>query len=146
MPTITESEVLDAPAARVWALLRDFSAIGDWHPHLPPVQIEGGPADRVGATRVFPALGEHRETLLALDDLARSATWRFDDAGGLPVRDYLSTLQVTPVGDRSVVAWSARFDCDAADEAAVRAQVLDGVFRPGLAALADRFALVEATR
>jgi hypothetical protein len=147
MPTITESAVLDAPGARVWALLRDFSTIGDWHPHLPAPLIENGPADRVGAVRVFAELGGHRETLLALDDLARSAAWRFDDSGGLPVRDYLSTIQVTPVSDdRAVVSWSARFDCDAADEPAVRAQVLDGVFRPGLAALADRFATAEATR
>ncbi len=145
MPTITESAVLDAPAARVWALLRDFAAIGDWHPHLPPVQIEGGPADRIGATRIFPTLGGHRETLLALDDLNRSTTWRFDDTGGLPVRGYTSTITVTPVGDdRALVAWSARFDCDAADEPAVRGQVFDGVFRPGLSALTDRFATAVA--
>src|SRR5689334_6493327 len=138
MPTITESAVLGAPAARVWALLRDFAAIGDWHPYLRPPLIENGPADRVGTIRVFPGLGGHRETLLALDDGTRATTWRFDDPGGLPVRDYRSTIQVTAVGaDQALVSWSARFDCDAADEPAVRTQVLDGVFRPGLAALAD---------
>jgi Polyketide cyclase / dehydrase and lipid transport len=129
-----------APATPAWALRRDFSAIGDWRPHLPPAQIENGPADGVGATQVFPGLGGHRKTLLALDDLARSSTWRFDDSGGLPVRDYLSTIQVTPrVDGRSQVTRSARFDCDAADEPAVRAQVLDEVFRPSLAAVADEF-------
>jgi hypothetical protein len=32
MPQITESTVAGAPADEVWALLRDFAAIGDWHP------------------------------------------------------------------------------------------------------------------
>jgi polyketide cyclase/dehydrase/lipid transport protein len=149
MPTITDRAVLDAPTVQVWALLRDFAAIGEWHPFLPPVQIENGPADRVGATRVFPQLGGHRETLVALDDLTWTASWRFDDSGGLPVRDYVSTLRVIPLGDeRVVVDWSARFDCDADDEPAVRTQILDQVFRPGLGALADRFrpAVVEAGR
>ena len=32
MPQITESTMVGAPAGEVWALLRDFAAIGDWHP------------------------------------------------------------------------------------------------------------------
>jgi hypothetical protein len=86
MPSVTTSAVLGAAADRVWALLRDFSAIG------------------------------------------------------LPVRDYVASLRVTPLGDeQSLVTWSARYDCDAVDEAGVLAQVRDGVFRPGLAAPVHRF-------
>jgi hypothetical protein len=66
MPQITESTVAGAPVGEVWALLRDFAAIGDWHPALPPAEIEDGPADRVGCVRVFPLAGGHRETLVAL--------------------------------------------------------------------------------
>jgi hypothetical protein len=47
-------------------LLRGFSAIGSWHPHLPEAKIEGGdPGDRVGAVRAFSAAGGHRERLVA---------------------------------------------------------------------------------
>jgi hypothetical protein len=109
MPTVTATAVLNAPPAHVWALLRDFAGIGGWHPFLPPVRVEGGPADRVG----------------------------------LPVRDYVSTLSVTAAGDGALVTWSSRYDCDAADEPAVVAQVRDGILRPGLAALTDRFAATE---
>jgi len=35
MPQVFTSTVVGAPVAEVWALLRDFSAIGDWHPALP---------------------------------------------------------------------------------------------------------------
>jgi hypothetical protein len=69
MPTVITTAVLDAAADRVGAMLRDFSAIGEWHPHLPPALIENGLADRVGATRLFPTLGGHRETLPGLDGL-----------------------------------------------------------------------------
>lgn len=144
MPTITESVVLPVPPERAWALLRDFAGIGDWHPFLPPVRVEGGPADRIGATRVFPTpAGEHRETLVALDDAARRTSFRFDDSAGLPVRDYVSTLSVDPAGDGTVVTWSSRYDCDVVDEPAVVAAVRDGILRPGLAALATRFAVTE---
>ena len=60
MPQITESTVVGAPAGEVWALLRDFAASGDWHPALPPAEIEDSPADRVGYVRVYPLAGGHR--------------------------------------------------------------------------------------
>jgi hypothetical protein len=142
MPRIVTSAVLDAPAQEVWELLRDFSAIGSWHPFLPEAKIEGGdPVDRVGAVRVFPAAGGHRERLVALDDAERSTRYAFEDTAGLPVRDYVSGLRVTPASDTtSLVEWTAGFDCDATDEPQVISQVRDGIFLPGLAALKERFA------
>jgi len=143
---ILTSTLVDAPPERVWALLRDFAAIGDWHPFLPSVRIENGPADRVGSVRVFPEAGGHdsgghRERLVALDDRARRIEFAFEDTAGLPVRDYVSAMRVEPVDDgrRTFVAWSATFDCDAADVDKVIGQVRDGIFNPGLAALGQRF-------
>ena len=46
MPEVFTSTVVGAPVCEVWTLLRDFAAIGDWHPALPPAEIEDGPADR----------------------------------------------------------------------------------------------------
>jgi len=140
VPTIVTSTVVDAPPERVWALLRDFSAIGDWHPYLPAVRIEDGPADRVGCVRSFPE-GGHRERLVALDDRARRIEYAFEDDGGLPVRDYVAAMRVEPVGEgsRTFVEWSASFDCDASDANKVIAQARDGIFIPGLAALGQRF-------
>src|SRR5690349_17082753 len=143
MSTVSASTVLEAPPDRVWSLLRDFARIGDWHPYLPAARIENGPGDRIGATRVFatPDGGEHRETLVALDDVARTTTYRFDDDAGLPVRDYRATIAVLDAGDgeRALVTWSASYDCDVAAEAAVAGQVRDGILKPGLHALASRF-------
>ena len=53
MPQVFTSTVVGAPVGEVWALLRDFAAIGSWHPALPPCEIEDGPADR-GPGRLGP--------------------------------------------------------------------------------------------
>jgi hypothetical protein len=142
MPQVTESTVVGGPVGEVWALLRDFGAIGDWHPALPPAEIENGPADRVGCVRVFPLAGNHRETLVALDDQQRRIAFTFaDHTAGLPVRSYTSTITARPVtlNDYTYIEWSSRFDCDEADEDKVIAAICDGVFVPGLKALEQRF-------
>jgi len=147
MPQVTESTIVGAPAGEVWALLRDFGAIGSWHPALPPAEIEDGPADRVGCVRVFPLAGGHRETLIALDDQQRAISFSFADrAAGLPVRSYTSTITARPVtlSGRTHVEWSSRFDCDEADEDKAIAAVRDGVLVPGLKALEQRFGLAPS--
>jgi hypothetical protein len=142
MPQVHTSTVVGAPVGEVWALLRDFGAISDWHPALPPCRIEDGPADRVGCTRVFPMAGNHREYLVSLDDYGRTIAFSFaDGAGGLAVRNYLSTMTVRPVttGNQAYVEWCSRFDCDAPDEDQVISQISGGVLVPGLKALEQRF-------
>jgi hypothetical protein len=141
MPQIVTSTVVASPAGEVWALLRDFGAIGDWHPALPPCEIEDGPADRVGCVRVFALAGGHRETLTGLDDQQRIIAFAFGDNAGLPVRGYTSMMTARPVtlSDQAYVEWSSRFDCDEADEDKVIAAVRDGVLVPGLKALEQRF-------
>jgi hypothetical protein len=145
MPRIVTSTVVASPVGEVWALLRDFAAISDWHPALPPCEIEDGPADRVGCVRVFPLAGGHRETLTWLDDQQRIIAFAFGDNAGLPVRSYMSMMTAQPVtlSDQTYVEWSSRFDCDEADEDKVIAAVRDGVLVPGLKALEQRFGLAR---
>ncbi len=142
MPQIATSTVVGGPVGEVWALLRDFAAIGDRHPALPPAEIEGGPADRVGCVRAFPLAGGHRETLAGLDDQCRTIAFTFgDNAAGLRVRSYNSTMTARPVtlSDQTYVEWSSRFGCDEADEDKMITQIRDGVLAPGLRALEQRF-------
>jgi len=142
MPQVFTSTVVGAPIGEVWALLRDFAAVGNWHPTLPPCEIEGGPADRVGCARVFPLAGGHREMLVRLDDETRTIAFTFADyAAGLRVRRYLSRMSARPitVSNHTYIEWVSRFDCDESDEDAMIAQVRDGVLIPGLNALEQRF-------
>jgi polyketide cyclase/dehydrase/lipid transport protein len=145
MPRIVTSTVVASPAGEVWALLRDFAAIGDWHPALPPCEIEDGPADRVGCVRVFPLAAGHRETLTRLDDQQRIIAFAFRDSAGLPVRSYMSMMSAQPItlSDQTYVEWSSRFDCDEADEDEAIAAIRDGVLVPGLKALEQRFGVAR---
>jgi polyketide cyclase/dehydrase/lipid transport protein len=51
VPQIVTSTVVATPVGEVWALLRDFAAIGDWHPALPACEIQ----DRTGREIAVPA-------------------------------------------------------------------------------------------
>ena len=49
MTSIFTSSVINAPIDDVWAKIRDFNALPDWHPAIADSRIEGdGPSDRVG--------------------------------------------------------------------------------------------------
>jgi hypothetical protein len=106
------------------------------------VRDRGRPGRPGGSTRVYPLAGGHRETLVSLDDRGRTIAFSFaDNAAGLPVRNYLSTMTARPVtiGDHTYIEWSSRFDCDEPDEDKTTAQIRDGVLVPGLRALGERF-------
>jgi hypothetical protein len=83
--------------------------------------IEDGKAgDQVGAVRRFTVGGRvTRQVLLAHSDLERSYSYGFVGDCPFPVVDYCATLRVLPIiaDGRSLVEWSATFDC-APDERA----------------------------
>ena len=100
------STVIDAPADEVWARIRDFNGLADWHSGMVATsEIEEGKAgDQVGGVR---------EKLLAHSDQERSYTYDFQK-DPFDVDNYLATIRVTPVtdGNRSFVEWWTTFDCD----------------------------------
>ena len=58
MTKVYRSAVIDAPADKVWKLVRDFNGLPKWHPAIATSEIEGGlPADRVGCVRRFTLQG-----------------------------------------------------------------------------------------
>src|SRR4029453_17699819 len=71
MARIYASSVLPAPAAKVWARIRDFNGLPNWHPAIAESRIENGePSDRVGCIRDFRLRNGDRirECLLGLSD------------------------------------------------------------------------------
>ena len=110
------STVIDAPADDVWARIRDFNGLPDWHGGMVATsEIEDGRAgDQVGSVRGFTLTdGTHlREGLLSHSDAERSYSYDFQKTP-FDVDNYLATIRVTPVtdGDRSFVEWWTTFDC-----------------------------------
>ena len=98
---VVRSAILDAPIARVWAVLRDFNSHDQWHAVVERSRIEHGePSSRVGCVRSFTLKDGNRirEQLLGLSDSEHRSTYCILDAT-LPmsryVRGHLSYQRIT---------------------------------------------------
>ena len=143
MAEVYTSSVIGAPAERVWAVIRDFNGLPEWHPAIAESRIEGGaPADQVGCVRAFRLKdgGHIRERLLALSDYDYSCTYAILESP-MGVENYVATLKLTPItdGGRSFAEWSAAFDCPPEREAELVATIGQGVFQGGFDSLKSRF-------
>ncbi len=116
MTTSYYSTVLQHPADRVWAALRDFNGLATWFSGaVSESHIEDGLSGlTIGAVRSFQ-MGDSRirERLRALSDIDRSYSYEFCEPAPFPVTGYLATVKVTPVSDagHALVEWWADFDC-----------------------------------
>lgn len=129
---------LDVPqsADRVWQLIGGFGSLPDWLPYI----TESRPG-RGGRLRTLTNAegGVIVERLEAFDDTARSYTYAIEQAP-FPVTGYRSTLQVVDRGDGgSRVEWSGTFTPDGVDDGDAIA-LFEGIYRDGLAALAQTLA------
>ena len=143
MPKVYTSSVIAAPADAVWAAIRDFNGLPDWHPAIAESRIEGGaPADQVGCVRAFRLHdgGFIRERLLALSDYDLSCSYSILESP-MGVENYVATLKLTPItdGNRCFAEWSAEFDCPPEREDELVTLIGNGVFQGGFAALKERF-------
>lgn len=139
---VTEKVTINAPADVVWARIRNFDALKDWHPAVAESPADKGNAE--GSVRQLKLKdgGTLTETLEAYDDAKKRYSYRAKDGGALPVTNYTSTITVTAEGGGSVVEWRGAFyrgypnndpPPDRNDEAAVKA--VTAVYQAGLANL-----------
>lgn len=106
------STVIDAPADRVWARLRDFHDMSWAAGLIERCEAVGHAAGtQIGAKRLVN--GVCHETLLGLDDEGRVIRYRIDDSPGVVSKDnvqgYIGEVRVFPVTDtnRGFVLWTA---------------------------------------
>jgi hypothetical protein len=143
MVKVYTSSVIDAPADRVWATVRDFNAMPSWHPGIRDSRIEGNhPSDKIGCVRNFNLKdgGNIRERLLALSDYDYSCTYSILESP-MGVSNYISTLKLAPItdGNRTFAEWSAEFDCAPDRTNALVQLVGQGVFQGGFDSLKRSF-------
>ncbi len=137
------SAVMNATLEQAWGMLRDFGALGQYHPYFQDSYIEDGrPADQVGCVRHFSVRdggGYLREQLLALSDDEHRCRYRIlhIDADW---RDYVAEMHLLPVteGGRCFGEWWATFEVPEAEAAAAVARV-EGTFSTFFACVDQRF-------
>lgn len=136
---VVERITINAPPSAVWAKLKNFDALKDWHP-----AVAESPADKgnsVGSVRRLKLKGggDVTETLESHDDAKMKYSYRAKDGGALPVSNYTSTISVSAEGNQSIVEWRGAFyrayqnndpPPDQNDDAAVKA--ITGVYKGGL--------------
>ena len=139
---VVESVTIAAPAAEVWARIKNFDSLSAWHP-----AVASSPADKgntEGSVRQVALKGGGAlvESLERYDDAQMHYSYRAKDGGALPVSNYTSTISVTATGNTSTVEWRGAFyrghpgnepPPEQNDEAAVKA--ITGVYQSGLANL-----------
>ena len=143
MVRVYVSTLIDATAENVWARVRDFNGLPQWHPGIADSRIENNePADRIGCIRHFHTRdgGLIRERLLGLSDYDYSCSYEILESP-MGVSDYVATLKLTPItdGNRCFAEWSAEFDCAETRETELVETIGDRVFQGGFDALKAHF-------
>ncbi|HEY4067162.1 MAG TPA: SRPBCC family protein [Burkholderiaceae bacterium] len=132
---VTRSTIIDAPIARVWAVLRDFNSHDQWHGVVEASRIEGQErGDQVGCVRSFTLKDGHRirEQLLTLSDREHKSTYCIVEAT-VPLQRYVATVTLKPVtdGDRTFWHWDSTFATPPGMERELREMVAQGVYEAG---------------
>ena len=139
---VVETIKIAAPASAVWARIKNFDALKDWHPAVQASPADKGNTEGSERTVSLKGGGTLHETLERYDDATMRYSYRAKDGGALPVTNYTSTISVSGEGNTSTVEWRGAFyrgfpnndpPPDKNDEAAVKA--ITGVYQSGLANL-----------
>ncbi|MCY4288731.1 MAG: SRPBCC family protein [Aestuariivita sp.] len=143
MINIWVSSIIPTEIERVWAVVRDFNAIPDWHPLIAESRIEtGAPSDQIGCIRNFSTTdgGRIREQLLSLSDGNHSFSYCILEAD-LKLLNYTAGLSLQRVTDGNVTfgSWWAEFNTPPDQEEELSQLVKNEVFQAGFDALKSRF-------
>ena len=136
---VVRSTIIDAPIARVWAVIRDFNSHDQWHAVVNTSHIEGGQrSDQVGCVRSFTLNdGNHiREQLLTLSERDYKSSYAIVEAT-VPLQRYVATVTLKPVtdGNRTFWHWESTFSTPPGRERELRDMVATDVYEAGFESL-----------
>lgn len=147
MASVDVSSVVGANIDRVWAVVRDFNGMPNWHPLIDRSRIEeGAPSDQIGCVRNFYLTdgGNIRERLLSQSDKDYSFWYTILDSP-MPLTNYVAGLEMQRITDRdrTFCRWRATFDCAPEEEAGLVELISGAVFQAAFDALNDRFGVTQ---
>jgi len=141
---VVETIEIDAPPAKVWAIVGNFGDLS-WLPGVAKTEGTGGVApDQAKRKITLSNGGVIEETLTKYDEAGLSLAYKIDqvDVKIFPVNNYSSTISVKDEGGKSTVEWKGAFyrgfmnndpPPELSDEAALKA--VTDLYKAGLAGL-----------
>ena len=130
--SVAREATLDTAPATAWKLVGNFNGLDVWHPAV-AASTQKGSGTAAGTTRVLSLNGGGtvNEKLVAYSAAKRSLTYAIMKSP-LPVKNYVSTISVSPTADgKSLVKWASTFDANGADDAKAK-EVIGGIYDAGL--------------
>ena len=127
-------ERIQAPIARVWAVVSDHGSIGSYVERVVVNRVEGR---GVGAVRyIANPDGELRERLETLDSQTHSLSYSVVDPSPLTMTHYLGIVQLAPEGDGACrIMWSGRFATGSTPDPRAQKAGLEQFYRGAIAGL-----------
>ncbi len=136
------STVLDAPAAKVWAIIRDFAGMGAWHEAITKMHMIGGVrSDKVSGTRDFLfGEGHLHEKLVHLDDAEMSYSYCITKCD-IPWMNYISGPRLWHVtdGDRCFATWFGDWVAPPQEDVTLIPFATNEVYLKAFETVAERF-------
>jgi mxaD protein len=137
MAHVDASAVISTDADTLWNQVGGFDKVGDWHPWLASVTVDGqGPgAQRTAVTQ------DGGEQVERLEDIDReNHCYRYTMVStALPVTNYVAEFRIDPTDQSScTVWWSSDFDADGVDEPEAIGMI-DGFLAAGVEELKRRY-------
>jgi len=140
---VEKSVTIKADPAKVWAIVKDFGNIHQWHPGVASTKLEKKGEDTF-RTLTFKDGGNVYEKLRSSDDAAMRLRYEIV-SGTLPLTDYNAMITVTK-GEKpgeSTVTWVGRFyrlyklnpPIPEGQDDATAVKAITGIFDSGLANL-----------
>lgn len=131
---VSESITLKAGPDKVWSVINSFGGLHQWHPWFVSTTLHSQPD---GLHRTI-MIGDGTWFYEKLEDYSRSdrsLSYSIVDTP-VPIKNYLSTIKVTPAGDGSKVTWSSTFDSAGMPDQDL-ANLISDAYKVGLQNISD---------
>jgi uncharacterized protein YndB with AHSA1/START domain len=132
---VVEITSINAPPAKVWEKLADFSILA-WNPMVASVEIVEGAKVQPGTVRVVTLKDgtKFKEKLVTVDPAQLILTYEVIESN-VPVKQQSETLQVTEKYGTAIVTWQGKFMSDNPQDARTAADSIQKLYKTGFAHL-----------
>ncbi len=132
------SRAINAPADKIWSVMRDFAGMGAWHDEITKMHmLKRVRSDKVSGVRDFYfGHGHLHEELLHLNDLERSFSYRINKSE-IPWINYVSGPRLWPVTSNNTTfgSWFGDWDASPQDDLVLIPRTEQNVYQKAFATL-----------